>query len=106
MVFTDAFMTAKSVFAVWSSEPDAICFLDLRDRDQFGRAHLPTSESLNVWQATDKIRSGSPEILFVVVSPGGREVPELLAFQNVVFIEGGFDSWQSSGFPTQSSEKP
>lgn len=93
-------------YEVWSSEPEIIRFLDVRENAKFQAQRVPGS----IWiaelsEVASRARDLS-EVLFVIVSEGSANPigdvslgvgPEM---ENIVSLQGGIEAWLEAGFPT------
>lgn len=94
-------ISARQVYEVWSSEPELLRIIDLRESESFASSRIPGSQWVDDAKKITALAAEAPDILFVLVTEKGNfEKIEALRFpHNVVELGGGFEKWSTQGLP-------
>lgn len=99
-------LSARSVFQVWSSEPNLLQIIDFRNSTDFNSEHIPGSQNISEADLQNIFPNYSIEILYVlIIDEKNREcqIPIYLGhFENIAVMQEGFKSWKLNGYPTTS----
>lgn len=102
-------ITAKQVYEVWSSEPELIRILDLREHSAFTANRIPGSRWVAGLAEIRELATDAHDILFVIVTEKGAPVIiDLLeqTLNNVVALTGGIEEWRAQGLPLCPQNQP
>jgi len=90
-------------------QPSEVILIDVREKEEFDQGHLPKSFHVarGVLEMTleKNLRDTQREIILYCAGGGRSAVAaqalKRMGYQNVASMEGGFEGWKRSGYPTE-----
>jgi rhodanese-related sulfurtransferase len=103
-------ITAKEIFQMISNQVN-LHIIDLRNPDDFAKEHIIGSVNPNDQELADILAEIDKKQVYIFVEESGSQVGKLiiknLGYPNhILYLDGGFDSWKSPGYPTISFGDP
>ena len=94
------------MFQVWSTEPNLIRVIDLRNSTEFSTEHIPGSQNISEADLQNILPNYSIDILYVLIIDEKNiesQFPTYLGhFENIAVMQEGFKIWKLNGYPTTS----
>jgi rhodanese-related sulfurtransferase len=89
----------------------SVCFLDVRERDEYEAGHLEGSVHIPIGEISARWRELAPDDVVVVVCQVGQRsglVTEFLRTEGLAAhnLEGGLEGWLRAGLPLTSGVRP
>lgn len=108
------FMSLEELSRRIGRQRNDFVILDVRERDAYGRGHVPGARHLARGQLEIRIDETFPdpdlEILTVCefgkISTLAAATLRELGFRRVTALDGGMKSWRESGYPVETGEEP
>lgn len=93
-------LSCEQLYHIWSSEPEVIKILDLRDPVQFALGHIPGAEPVDIGQLADRLRMHQDFLVVLVADPKQNieNLDSISSFQNYVYLNR-CHRWSDLNFP-------
>jgi sulfur dioxygenase len=96
------FLTLKQAYDLWTTDPDLIRFVDLREDGPFAECRIPGSKRVLQNELPHYLDNSPEHLLFILIAEEANQIElanVLNAHQNAVILKGGFDDWKNCGLP-------
>lgn len=108
-------IAAGGLYARLTEQPET-ALIDLLSQEHFARRHIPGARNACVFQVTflDDMAAIAPDnrspIIVYGASPNSRDANTAIeklnraGYENITFLEGGLEAWQSAGYALEGDE--
>lgn len=106
------FMTMEEVKLHLQADMNDLVLLDVRERDAFDAAHIPTAKHLPRGQLELRVNEALPDPTvrivayceFGKVSTLAAATLRRMGFMRAIALDGGMKAWSEKGYPTEKTE--
>ena len=96
----------KSITVVELAERSNTPLIDVRERDEYARGHVPGAVNIPMSEIGSRLDELPGEAFDVICQVGGRSARVVEALESrgydVTNVEGGTDEWVAAGYPVEA----
>lgn len=99
-------ITSQEIFQMMANQVK-LNILDLRNPEEFASEHIIGSKNPTDEELADILAGTDKSLVSILVEKSGDRVGKIILKElnyprHILYLEGGFDSWKSAGYPTIS----